>query len=154
MYRERRGSLFRLSGLCPGYRRDVFELSVGHGRQAGEHIAQICPGIQATGATGFDDRVEDGTALASICIADELPVLFADGTGTDHVFHRVVVDLHTAIFYIHLQYGPERQGIIQGTAKSTFRQVIAAEFDSAQSLAQTFYYGSALGASRQLSQLS
>jgi hypothetical protein len=49
-------------------------LPVGHVGQASEDIAQVGERIEAAPATVFDDRVDDGTALASLGISDEEPV--------------------------------------------------------------------------------
>ena len=62
-------------------------------REAGEHVTQVGVGIKAAAAAAFDDRVEDGSALAGSGFADEEPVLFPDGGGTDGVFDQVVVGL-------------------------------------------------------------
>jgi hypothetical protein len=45
----------------------------------GEHVAQIRERILAMALTGYDDRVNNGRALAGAGVADEQPVLFADG---------------------------------------------------------------------------
>lgn len=55
--------MFRVSSLCPGIGRDIFDLPVGHRWQVGEHVMQVGPENQAACAAGFDDRVEDPTAF-------------------------------------------------------------------------------------------
>lgn len=92
----------------------------GLGRQAGEVVRHVGLGIDGFTVAVAHQRVEDGTALACLCIAYKEPVFLADGGGAERVFHRVVVDLHATVLRIHLQHGPGRQSIVQGTAKSTF----------------------------------
>lgn len=65
--------------FVPGLRCDIGDLPVGHVRQAGEHVAQVSKGIKAPAAAVFDEGVNDGAALSGVGLADEEPVLFADG---------------------------------------------------------------------------
>jgi hypothetical protein len=76
----------RLVLLGPGLRGDVLDLPVGQVREAGEHVAEVGVGIDPPAAAAFDDRIEDGSALAGLGLADEEPILFADGRGADGVF--------------------------------------------------------------------
>jgi hypothetical protein len=57
----------------PGFRRDVFDLPVGHVRQTSEHVTQIGVRVDATAPAAVDDRVDDGTALARVRLANEKP---------------------------------------------------------------------------------
>ena len=43
----------------------------GHGRQAGEDIAQVVVRVVAAALAGDDQRVEDGGAGAGVGVADE-----------------------------------------------------------------------------------
>ena len=56
-----------------------------------------------TSATAFDDRVDDGAALAGVGSSDEHPVLLSEGCGADGVFGIVVIYLNLAYFEIELQ---------------------------------------------------
>ena len=81
-------------------------LLVGHGRQTGEHVAQVLPRVEATAAASFDEGEEDRAALAHGFVADEQPVLLAHGGGPDGVLHKVVVDLDSSVLDVRLKHGP------------------------------------------------
>src|SRR6476660_2720822 len=42
-------------GCCPGFWEDVFNLTIGHGRQAGQHVVEISVGLDAVAPAAFDD---------------------------------------------------------------------------------------------------
>jgi hypothetical protein len=77
--------------LGPRRRRDILDLPIGHGWQAGERVSQISMGINAAPAAAFDDRVKDGPALARSRVSDEEPVLFAKSRGTNGVLYPEMV---------------------------------------------------------------
>ena len=83
--------------MSPRFGRDVFDLPVGHGRQSGEDIPEVGKWIKTAAATRFDDGVEDGAAFASLGIAKEEPVLFADSRRTNGIFDQVVIDLEPTV---------------------------------------------------------
>jgi hypothetical protein len=66
-------------------------------RETSEDIPEVVLGIDVPPTATFDDRIEDGGALACLHITKEEPVLFSDGRGADRVFDEVVVDLNPAI---------------------------------------------------------
>ena len=66
-------------------------------RQAGKDIPEVVLRIDPPTTATFDDRIEDGGALACLGITKEEPVLLPDGRGTDRVFDQVVVDLNPAV---------------------------------------------------------
>ena len=96
--RLRREPLPRRLPFAPGLRRDFGDLPVGHVRQSCEDVAKISERIQPASAAVFDDGINDGAALAGFGLADEEPVLLADGRGADGVFHQIIVDLNPAVF--------------------------------------------------------
>ncbi len=112
--------------LGPSCRCHVLNLPVGHCRQTFEHVAKIGLWINATAAAGFDDREQDGTAQACFSLADEQPVLLADGGGADGILHRVVVDLDPAVCEINDEHRPMRQCVVDGPAHGALGQVTAA----------------------------
>jgi len=75
----------------PGIWREIFDLSSGSGWEPREDVPEVFEGIDLSAAAGFDDRVDQGAAVAGIGIADEEPVLLADGGGANGVFNEVVV---------------------------------------------------------------
>ena len=85
--------------------------------------------VDASAATGFDDREEDGASLSGFSFADEQPVLFTDGSWPDGSLHRVVVDLDSAVFEIDDEHGPKRQGVVNGSAHGALGQMLSFEFD-------------------------
>jgi len=85
-----------LRRLRPGFGREIFDLPVGHRRQAGEDVPEIGERIEAAPPAAFDDGVDDGAAVARLGFTDEEPVLLADGGGPDGVFVEVVIDLQSA----------------------------------------------------------
>src|SRR5580658_1345355 len=113
-------------GLCPSLGRDLWYLMVGHSRQARENVAEIGVWINASAAAGFDNGVDDCSALTGSRFSNEEPVLLADGGGANGVFDQVVVDLQPAIFQKDGQCGPLAQGIVNGLAQETLGQVAMA----------------------------
>ena len=77
--------------LGPDFGSDVLDLPVGHRWQSGEDVSQVGERIDTPTSAGFDDRVEDGAALAGGSLAKEEPILFTDRGGADRVFDQVVV---------------------------------------------------------------
>lgn len=108
---------------------------VGHAWQAGEHVAQIFPGIELPAATGFDDRKENGAGFSDVSVTDEQPVLLAYGGWADGVLHGVVVDERAAIFQIHLKVTPQCEGVGDGFAHEALRQDRMLLFPSSQQCA-------------------
>lgn len=74
---------------CEG--RHFCDMPVGHGGQAGEKVEQIGIRICTVLPAVSDEGVKCCGAVPGSGVADEEPVLFADGTGTDGVFDEVVV---------------------------------------------------------------
>ena len=69
----------RFGGLPETRRERVEVVLVGHGRQAGEHVAQA----------GDDERVEDGGAAAGVGVTDKQPVFLPDGVRADGVLDQM-----------------------------------------------------------------
>ena len=109
----------------PLRRRDVWDLVVGHVRQAREHIADVLVRIDAAVATARDDRVDHSTPPAHILRADEQPVLLAHRRWANGVLTQVIVDLDSAVPYEHLQQRPLAECIRQCLAQKTLGQVNA-----------------------------
>jgi len=105
---------------------------IGHVGQAGEDVAEISKRVNTTPPAVFDNRINDGAALAGISIADEEPVFLAQRSGTDGVFHKMVVDLDPALFQKHFQCRPLAQSIIHRLAQQALWQVAAAAFEPNQ----------------------
>jgi hypothetical protein len=70
-----------LARFGPGFRRHFRDLPVGHIGQTGEDFTQVSVRIEAAPAATFDDRADNRAALAGLGVADEQPVLLADGRG-------------------------------------------------------------------------
>ncbi len=117
-------------GFSPGFRGHVLDLPVRERGQAGEHVAQVGLWVDATAATGFDDREQDGAALACLSLADEQPVLLADRRWPDGVLDGVVVDLDATVFEIHGEHGPHGQRVVDRSAHGTAWQNVAVEFEA------------------------
>lgn len=96
-----------MSSFRPSLRGEVFHLPVGGGGQFGQHIAQVSVRIQTTPAAAFDEGVEDGAAFSGLGLAEEQPILFAQGRGPDGIFHEVIVDLDAAVFEVNAQLRPQ-----------------------------------------------
>jgi hypothetical protein len=71
----------------PGCGRNLWDLVIGHVRQAGENFAKILVRIETTPTAAFDEGVDDGATLSRRRLADEQPVLLADGRGSKQFFH-------------------------------------------------------------------
>jgi hypothetical protein len=72
-------------------RCDLGDLVIGHVGQASQDVAEIGEWIKAAPTAVFNDRVDDGAALAGIGIADEKPVFLAQCRWADGIFHKVIV---------------------------------------------------------------
>jgi hypothetical protein len=55
----------------------------GHGGQPAEDIAQVSERIDLSALAGDDNRLNDGRSLSGVGVANEEPVLFPDGGGSD-----------------------------------------------------------------------
>ena len=95
-----------LRQLRPRLRGEILDLPVGRRGQPGEHVAQIGKGIETAAPTAFDDGVDDGAALAGLRVAEEEPVLLADGGGAEGIFDQGVIDLQATILEEDEQRGP------------------------------------------------
>src|SRR5206468_3198572 len=100
----------------PGCGRDPGDLVVGHIGQASQHVFEIGVGINAPATAGFDDGVNNCSALAGIRVAHEEPVLFSKGSRTNGIFHQVVVDLNPTVTEINVQRSPLAQRVVNGDA--------------------------------------
>lgn len=63
-------------------------------------------GVLAVSLTGYDDRVEDGRALAGIGMADKQPVLLADGRRSDGILDQIIVEARFAVAQVRSQRLP------------------------------------------------
>ena len=99
---------------------------VGHPWQTGEDVAKVGVRINAAATAGFDDGVDDRSALTGSGFADEQPVFLANGGWSNGIFHEVIIDLHSAVFQEHAQCWPLAQRVIHGLAEQTLRQVAMA----------------------------
>ncbi len=59
--------------------------------QPGQDVPQVGERVFAMPLAGYDDRVDDGGALAGVGMADEEPVLFSNRRRADGIFNQVVV---------------------------------------------------------------
>ncbi len=110
--------------LRPCLGHQIFDLPVGHRGQAGEHVPEIGERVEDTPPATFDDGVDDRAAHAGLGLADEEPVLLADGGRADGVFDEIVVDLQAAIFEEEEQRGPLVQGVVDGLAHEAAGQEV------------------------------
>ncbi len=74
----------------PCFRENFRDLAVGHVGQAREDFPQVLVRIKIAPPATLDERVNNGAALAGIRLADEEPVLLADGRGTNGIFDQVM----------------------------------------------------------------
>ena len=81
----------------PLFRREFGDLPVCALGDAGEHVAQILMGIDATPAATFDNRVDHGAALSGFGVSEKQPVLLADGRGSNRIFNSVVIDFDATV---------------------------------------------------------
>lgn len=75
------------------------------GGQVFEGVRQKGLGVDPLEVAVADERVERGDRVFCGGAAHE-PALIADGAGTDRVFHKVAVDLHTAFTTEHAEPVP------------------------------------------------
>lgn len=76
---------------------------------------------------GDDQRVEDGGALAGVGVADEEPVLLAEGRRPDGVFDEVVVEPGLAVSLVRDERLPVLEQIGAGPAEERAREMARAE---------------------------
>jgi hypothetical protein len=62
--------------VCPSRGGDVLDLPVGEVRQSGQHVTQVGVRLNAAAAAAAQEGVEHGTAVTSIHVTDEEPILF------------------------------------------------------------------------------
>ena len=85
----------------------MLHLPVGCRWQPGEDVPQVGEGVDAAATAVFDDGVEDGAAFTRSGVADEEPILFANGGGTDRVLDAVVVDFEPTVLRQHVLKNPQ-----------------------------------------------
>ena len=119
--------------LRPRRRGDVVDLPVGHGRQSGKDFAEVSERIDAATAAGFDDRVDDGAAIAGSGFADEEPVLLPHSGGTDGILDAVVVDLEPAVGEEEEQAWPLAERVVDRPADGALREEAAPGLQSHES---------------------
>ena len=73
---------------------------------------------------GHHERVDDGGALAGVGVADEEPVLLADGRGADGVFDEVVVESGLGVLEVGGERLPVCEQIPARLAKPGLRQAL------------------------------
>jgi len=98
----------------PGFGREVFDLPIGGGGQAREDVTQVGEGIDAAAAAAFDDGIEDGAAFPGLGLADEQPILFAEGGGANGILHQVLVDLDAPIVEVNAKERPQVECVLDG----------------------------------------
>ena len=125
--------------LGPDVGSDFSYLMIGHLRQSGEDVAKIGTWINASAAAGFDDGVDDRSALAGSRFSDEEPVFLSNGGGANGVFNEIVVDLQLAAFQEQAQRGPLTQGIIDSLTEETLGQVATAGAKADQSAFESLH---------------
>jgi hypothetical protein len=91
-------------------------LEIGGDGQFVEEPVEIRPGVDAPPQAAAQQAVEDGGTLPGSHVADEQPVLAAEGAGANGVFDTVVVDGDVAILEIDLQRVPLAEGVEDGPA--------------------------------------
>jgi hypothetical protein len=76
-------------------------------------------------AAALDDGIQDGATFPGFGVADEEPVLFAQGSGPDGILHEVLVDLDMAIVKVDAEQFPVAQGVIKSLAHAAAGQEAA-----------------------------
>ena len=118
--RVRAGLLFQQEELVQGGDATALAENKAALERSSEAIVALFSPAVLTGR-----NLKDGAALAGFGLADEQPVLLADGGGADGVLHGVVVDLDSAVFDINEQHGPHREGVIDGSAHGALGWVLS-----------------------------
>jgi len=77
-------------------------------------VAQVGQGLDAAGATGQHDAVDDSTGPGSVHGVAEQPGFSSSGKNPDIAFEKVVVDRHPAVFGVARQVFPLVQGVGYG----------------------------------------
>ena len=80
---------------------------IGHSRQPGEHVLQISMRIVVVALAGDDQRVDDRSAVASIGMTDEEPVLRAKFAWPDGVLNGVGVEAGVAVAQMRRERGSQ-----------------------------------------------
>lgn len=116
---KRRGG----TGWLPvGRKQDGQVVLVGHGWKLFEDVSKITLGVVAVAAGAFDERIDDGAALAGGFAAHEEPVLLTNRGGTNAVFYPVVVDLKASMVDVAVEPVPDGQRVVNGAAKFALGQ--------------------------------
>ena len=69
--RPGRGTESLVDVACPSFWNNVFNLTIRHCGQAGQHVAQISVGLDIVTPAAFDDRVNDRAAFACISVTEK-----------------------------------------------------------------------------------
>lgn len=108
--RRLRCALHRLS-IGPGAWGDLVNFLDGHLGQTFKDIFEIGIGIDAVCFATLQNGVDDGTAPSGILVTDEHPVFAPQGSGSDGIFDKVVIDLHLSLLNVDLKSYTLAQGV-------------------------------------------
>jgi len=97
-------------------------VTIGHRRQAREHVAKISVRVFAVTTARDDYRVKNRRALAGVGMPDKQPVFLADGAGAYRVLNGVVVQTRLSVGQVRAKRLPVFEQIIAGCAKGRFGQ--------------------------------
>ena len=93
-----------------------------HGRQAGEHVTVVDPGVVAVAFAGGQQAEMDRRRTAAAIAATKEPVTASEADTPQRVLAFVVVDVQPAVFDVDAQRGPVRQGVIHRPADRALGQ--------------------------------
>ena len=125
---------FSLFGPSLGH--ELFDLPVRcRCRQSREEVPQIGERIESSSSAGFDDRVDNRTALAGFGFAEEEPVLLAQRRRPDRVLDLVIVDLQAPVAQVNQERVPFAQRVGDRFAHQALGQKLALLLPTAQGAA-------------------
>ena len=64
-------------------------MAVGRARQSAKDVAQVLVRIDVVPPARFDDGVDDRAAMTGVRLAEEQPILLADGGRPDRIADRL-----------------------------------------------------------------
>jgi hypothetical protein len=131
-------------GLPVGGQQNGQIILIGHGWQSFENVGQVGFRIESVTFGAFNQGVNDRSTLAGGFSADEEPVLFSNGCGTDAVFDEVVVDLDLAVLDEKGESVPEGEGVVDGAAEFSLGQNLGVLAQAEQLAFEDFENGDGL----------
>lgn len=89
------------SGFRPGFRRDVFDLPIGHMGQAAQDVVQVAISFHPSEPAAFDDGYNRSHSVGRPRHRRKQLIFLADRGWPNRILDELIVDFDGAVLQIH-----------------------------------------------------